>query len=444
MSTPLLSRDKKLQGLDLYAPRRSAQSAAGLRGAPTRLRSVGSEAEPSLTPENDEFTDEGHDGEDADTLSEGNDAAPAPDREHDEDFREFDWPHENETPYLDEFAGADEEPMSSRPDDDDGRWPPSDSGFSAAPRAPWRRASLEPDIVPYPAKGTAYGAFPRLLVRFSVVASAAAIAAFGLLYIASGVPEGRSVPKKLEANASDTPIAPDAQLALAVAQPVLSKLHIDDRQGFVNEPLPLEAFVDPSTGHETLLFDGLKAGTQLSAGTAVGPSAWQLPSENLKGLFLYAPKDFVGVMDAAVDLVSPSRRILDRRAIKLAWITKSEIAPPPADAPDPSPRKESAAAAAAAAVSVSAEQTAVLMKRAQDAFNAGDVTGARLTFGRLAEAGNADAVLALAATYDSRELAKRNVVGFAGDSAKALSLYQRAAELGSARARLALEGMAAK
>ena len=69
---------------------------------------------------------------------------------------------------------------------------------------------------------------------------------------------------------------------------------------------------------------------------------------------------------------------------------------------------------------------------------------ARLTFGRLAEAGNADAVLALAATYDSRELAKRNVVGVAGDSAKALSLYQRAAELGSARARLALEGMAAK
>ena len=129
---------------------------------------------------------------------------------------------------------------------------------------------------------------------------------------------------------------------------------------------------------------------------------------------------------------------MDRRAIKLAWITKNETVPRESDALDPSPRKESAA------VSLSPEQAAVLMKRAQDAFNAGDVTGARLTFSRLAEDGNADAVLALAATYDSRELAKRNVVGVAGDSAKALSLYQRAAELGSARARLALEGMAAK
>jgi hypothetical protein len=431
MSTPL-SRDKKLQGLDLYAPRRSVQSAAGLRGAPTKLRSVGSEAEPSLTPGNDEVGNEGHGGEDADVLWESDDAAPAPVREHDEDFREFDWPYENETPYLDEFAGADEEPMSSRPDDDGGRWPPSDSGFSAAPRAPWRRPSLEPDIVPYPAKGTAYGAFLQLLVRFSVVASAAAIAAFSLLYIVSGVPEGRLAPKTHEANTSGAP------LALAAAPPPLSKLHIDDRQGFVNEPLPLEAFVDPSTGHETLLFDGLKAGTRLSAGTAVGPSAWQLPSEDLKGLFLYAPKDFVGVMDTAIDLVSPSRRILDRRAIKFAWITKSEIAPAQSDALDPSPRKESAV------VSLSPEQMAVLMKRAQDTFNAGDVTGARLTFGRLAEAGYADAAFALATTYDSRELAKRNVVGVAGDSAKALSLYQRAVDLGSARARVALEGMAAK
>jgi hypothetical protein len=434
MSTPL-SRDNKLQGLDLYAPRRPARSPAGLRGAPSRTRPGGLEAaEPALSPESDQVDNEGHD---ADALWETDEASPTPVRERDEDLRDIDWPYEDEAADPNEFAAADaaEQPISSQPDDGDWQWP-SDRAPWIASEAERRRLDLEPDIVPYPANGGAYDAFLRLLVRFGIVAIVAAVAAFGLLYVVSVEPGGQLGSKKLEAKIEAK--APDISLIPAPVPTALSKLHIEDRQGFVNEPLPLEAFVDPSTGDETLLFDGLKTGTRLSAGAAVGASAWQLPSHDLKGLYLYAPKDFAGVMDTAINLVSPSQRILDRRAIKLAWTKKAEVVPPQIEAVDLGPRK------GAVIASFSVEQTAVLMKRAQDALNAGDVSSARLTFSRLADAGNADAAFALATTYDPRELAKRNAVGVAGDPARALSLYQRAVELGSAQARAALERMATK
>ncbi len=70
-------------------------------------------------------------------------------------------------------------------------------------------------------------------------------------------------------------------------------------------------------------------------------------------------------MDTAINLVSPSQRILDRRAIKLAWTKKAEVVSPQIEAVDPGPRKGVVIA------SFSVEQTAVMMKRAQDALNAG-------------------------------------------------------------------------
>jgi TPR repeat protein len=52
----------------------------------------------------------------------------------------------------------------------------------------------------------------------------------------------------------------------------------------------------------------------------------------------------------------------------------------------------------------------------------------------MANAGVADAALALAATYDPRHLAQHNLIGVVGDEAKAHDWYQRANELGSIEA----------
>jgi TPR repeat protein len=74
-------------------------------------------------------------------------------------------------------------------------------------------------------------------------------------------------------------------------------------------------------------------------------------------------------------------------------------------------------------------EDAALMERGRDLLKSGDIASARLLFQRLANAGIADAALALAATYDPRYL-----IGVAGDETKARDWYQRARELVSTEA----------
>jgi len=79
-------------------------------------------------------------------------------------------------------------------------------------------------------------------------------------------------------------------------------------------------------------------------------------------------------------------------------------------------------------------ENAALMEKAWDLVNSGDVAAARLLFQRMADAGIADAALALAATYDPRQLAQYKLIGVMGDETKAHDWYQRANELGSIEA----------
>jgi TPR repeat protein len=74
------------------------------------------------------------------------------------------------------------------------------------------------------------------------------------------------------------------------------------------------------------------------------------------------------------------------------------------------------------------------MQKGRDFLANGDISAARVAFRRLADAGVADAALALANTYDPEYLAAHNFIGMRGDSATARALYQRAKELGSPEA----------
>ena len=74
------------------------------------------------------------------------------------------------------------------------------------------------------------------------------------------------------------------------------------------------------------------------------------------------------------------------------------------------------------------------MQQGQQALAGGDISAARVAFRRLADAGNAEATLTLAETYDPFYLAQQNVIGLSGDRATAKELYERARELGSTEA----------
>jgi hypothetical protein len=88
------------------------------------------------------------------------------------------------------------------------------------------------------------------------------------------------------------------------------------------------------------------------------------------------------------------------------------------------------------------EEIKLLMKQGEQFIAAGDVVTARIVFQRAAEAGNANAAMALGATYDPTVLAKLGVVGIGADVEKARSWYQKAENLGAPEARGRLDVLA--
>ena len=322
-------------------------------------------------------------------------------------------------------------------------------------RRAWLRSRLDPDIVPQPSIDTQRGILP-LLMRFSLVLGAAAIAAYGFTFMSSFQPRESShqdtsrqdtshqgtshqVASHNAANDAVTVLAkPPVSQEPAIEPQLPTRLVVENQHAFMNEPLQLEASVAPSTGDESLVVAGLAAGTRLSAGAAMTESSWRLPSHDLRGLYLYAPKGFVGVMNTAIDVLSPSQRLLDSRSVQLEWVVRKEPPTQRIDTVDPANPN------VPAAQQIDPQQAAILMKHGRDALASGDIAAARLAFRRLADAGNAEAALRLAATYDPRYLAGLNVIGVTGDEAEARLWYQRAMDLGSIEAKNILVLMATK
>jgi hypothetical protein len=264
------------------------------------------------------------------------------------------------------------------------------------------------------------------LARFAVMVGAAAIAAYGLALVWSDMPE------RIESAHRTAP--PPTIVAATPEDAILVQGHLiaENRRAFANEPLTLGALVDRTSPGESVLLAGLQAGTRLSAGVSLDTSHWQLPSKRLPDAVVYAPKGFVGVMNTAVNLLSPQGRLIDSEAMQLEWIPKKEAAEPPPARPAPLPDAANQGPAPVAAMDP--EQALYLMRQGEDLLKMGDIGAARLAFRRVADAGNADAALALAMTYDPHYLAADGVIGFAGDDAAARIWYQRAKELGSVEA----------
>jgi hypothetical protein len=85
------------------------------------------------------------------------------------------------------------------------------------------------------------------------------------------------------------------------------------------------------------------------------------------------------------------------------------------------------------------------LKKGEEMFAAGNVGAARLFYERAADAGLAEGALALAATFDPDELARRQVLGgVQPDRAAARRWYGRALELGASEAENRLDRLGAR
>jgi hypothetical protein len=80
------------------------------------------------------------------------------------------------------------------------------------------------------------------------------------------------------------------------------------------------------------------------------------------------------------------------------------------------------------------DEIATLVKRGKDSLTNGDLASARLLLQRAAEAGSADAAMALGATFDPLVIRRLGAIGAEPDAARARQWYQKAVELGAAGA----------
>ena len=85
------------------------------------------------------------------------------------------------------------------------------------------------------------------------------------------------------------------------------------------------------------------------------------------------------------------------------------------------------------------EEVSVLLKRGKDLIANGDLAAARLVLRLAADAYEAEAALALGATYDPFVLRALKVYGVKADPVMARVWYEKARELGSAAAPRRLE-----
>jgi hypothetical protein len=294
----------------------------------------------------------------------------------------------------------------------------------------WRRSRLNPVAVPEPVDAHRRSA-PTWLLRYALMIGGAAAVAYAIAVVPSTQGLRDALPQDA-GNSSGTAIAIETK---AEPEPS-SRLIAEDQRAIANEPMPLEVSVDNAVQNASLRLAGLAAGTHLSAGSQVSDSSWQVPLDRLKNVYLYAPTDFVGVMNSALDLLGPDKRLIDRREVRFEWLAKKESRPEPSSSIGP--------ANPAPVQSLNGDVASSLMKRGQDFLGTGDIAAARILFKRLADAGIADGAFAMARTYDPRYLTEHKVIGVVGDESKARVFYQQAAQLGSVEAAHMLEQTVSK
>jgi hypothetical protein len=105
------------------------------------------------------------------------------------------------------------------------------------------------------------------------------------------------------------------------------RLVVNRIKGLVNEPLPLGVSINNASGEERVILAGFAVGTSLSTGTPLGLTSWQMLARDVGDAVVYAPKDFVGTMVAAIDLRSPSDWLLDTQTVQLEWVSATRQAP---------------------------------------------------------------------------------------------------------------------
>lgn len=199
-----------------------------------------------------------------------------------------------------------------------------------------------------------------------------------------------------------------------------------------------------------LLIRGMPAGIALSEGRPFGPGVWAVPTASADRLRLAAAETIVGVsVQITISLESLEGTKLAEAKTTLRVMpgvqtgARQEVVGDVTGGLPRTPPVETAAKPVAPPSSSSPPtmsssdraEMSKLVEKGHEVLKTGKIAAARLLYKRAAEAGLAEAALALGATYDAKELARLSVVGSEqADAALARKWYSKASEMGSTEA----------
>jgi hypothetical protein len=220
-------------------------------------------------------------------------------------------------------------------------------------------------------------------------------------------------------------------------------------------PLPIQLAANGELPKSSFIrIRGLPAAARLSEGHLVAAGSWAVPLSALPSLKVWAPLSPGAKSQLTVALVGVDGIVWAETTATFAVVAASAIGlngapaspsatvaavnPAPSDAgpalSGPVPRPNPARGTRPPLSPEDQQRAESLMLKGKAQLRDGDVAGARLFFQRAADIGSAQAALALAETYDPHELPRLRVQGMQPDPAAARQWYERALQLGAPEA----------
>lgn len=275
--------------------------------------------------------------------------------------------------------------------------------------------------------------FPRLCRPLRRVCTASFLVLVLSVY---GVP-GLSALKPSIVAAQSNPAkvqSPAYILTLEVATVILCEPGGDTR--LVIEISPMAALPPNSF----MRVKGLPGGAKPTDGHEIAAGAWAIPIDGLATLGITVPPGMRGKSELSFTLFSIEGRILAeaRSALVIAPVgliapaAGADRAPLVAPAPQPATRRGNQVPVPGTPSEKPDGQAQRFLDRGNDQLRAGSMVAARALLERAADLGSAEAAMALASTYDALELSRLGALGVQPNPELARRWYARAKDLGAA------------
>jgi hypothetical protein len=186
-------------------------------------------------------------------------------------------------------------------------------------------------------------------------------------------------------------------------------------------PLPLVIRPKEALGEAFILvLSGVPANASIQGADRIGADSWLLSANSAEGLQIVLPEWSTQLLEVGVELRRTDGSIAAR--------TKAWLAVPPPAMPQAERRVDQAA-------------LKDMLQRGDELLGRGDIVAARSVYERAAELGSGQAAMALGSTYDPARLWALGVFGMVGNKDKARHWYTRAGQLGHSSAKDRLKAL---